>query len=78
MKQNRNVSYLNQNKTKLNYVIKFSWIKCSLFITLYDLFLRVTFVQGLFVVGGDFPFTREFDGWQHLIKEILYCMQKSY
>ena len=33
MKQNRNVSYLNQNKTKLNYVIKFSLIKCSLFIT---------------------------------------------
>ena len=34
MKQNRNVSYLNQNKTKLNYVIKFSLIECSLFITL--------------------------------------------
>ena len=33
MKQNRNVSYLNQNKTKLNYVIKFSLIECSLFIT---------------------------------------------
>ena len=30
MKQNRNVSYLNQNKTKLNYVIKFSLIECSL------------------------------------------------
>ena len=36
MKQNRNVSYLNQNKTKLNYVIKFSLIECSLFITLTD------------------------------------------
>ena len=35
MKQNRNVSYLNQNKTKLNYVIKFSLIECSLFITIY-------------------------------------------
>ena len=34
MKQNRNVSYLNQNKTKLNYVIKFSLIERSLFITL--------------------------------------------
>ena len=34
MKQNRNASYLNQNSTKLNYVIKFSLIKCSLFITL--------------------------------------------
>ena len=33
MKQNRNVSCLNQNKTKLNYVIKFSLIECSLFIT---------------------------------------------
>ena len=33
MQQNRNVSYLNQNKTKLNYVIKFSLIKCSLCIT---------------------------------------------
>ena len=39
MKQNRNVSYLNQNKTKLNYVIKFSLIECSLFITTnYTLF----------------------------------------
>ena len=37
MKQNRNVSYLNQNKTKLNYVIKFSLIKCSLFITITKL-----------------------------------------
>ena len=34
MKQNRNVSYLNQNKTKLNCVIKFSLIECLLFITL--------------------------------------------
>ena len=33
MKLNRNVSYLNQNKSKLNYVIKFSMIECSLFIT---------------------------------------------
>ena len=36
MKQNRNVSYLNQNKTKLNYVIKFSLIECSLFITIFN------------------------------------------
>ena len=35
MKQNRNVSYLNQNKTKLNYVIKFSLIECSLFVTIF-------------------------------------------
>ena len=38
MKQNRNVSYLNQNKTKLNYVIKFSLIECSLFITITPIF----------------------------------------
>ena len=31
MKQNRNVSYWNKNKTKLNYVIKFSLIKSSFF-----------------------------------------------
>ena len=36
MKLNRNVSYLNQNKTKLNYVIKFSLIECSLFITIIE------------------------------------------
>ena len=41
MKQNRNVSYLNQNKTKLNYVIKFSLIECSLFITLFIPYPRV-------------------------------------
>ena len=42
----------------------------------YELFLWAAFVQGLFVVGGDFPFTREFDGRQHLIKEIWCCMKK--
>ena len=44
MKQNRNVSYLNQNKTKLNYVIKFSLIECSLFITL--LLVLIPFLGG--------------------------------
>ena len=41
MKQNRNVSYLNQNKTKLNYVIKFSLIECSLFITIIIIIIVV-------------------------------------
>ena len=45
MKQNRNVYYLNQNKTKLNYVIKFSLIECSLFITHFMLVERQQFLE---------------------------------
>ena len=42
-------------------------------------FLRAAFVQGLFVIGVDFPFTREFDGRQHLIKEIYMVLhEKNY
>ena len=54
------------------------WIMQNFFNVLesYDLFVWAAFVQGLFVVGGDFPFTREFDGRHHLIKEIWCCMKK--
>ena len=42
-------------------------------------FLMAAFVQGLFVIGVDFPFTREFDGRQHLIKEIYMVLhEKNY
>ena len=51
MKQNRNVSYLNQNKTKLNYVIKFSLIKCSLFITSNELVDRAAFIDSVGSLG---------------------------
>ena len=44
--------------------------------SLYYLFLRAAFVQGLFPVGADFPFTCEFFGRQHLIKDIWYRIKK--
>ena len=45
--------------------------------SLYYLFLRAAFVQGLFPVGADFLFNCEFFGRQHLIKDIWYRIKKE-
>ena len=56
MKQNRNVCYLNQNKTKLNYAIKFSLIKCSLFITVPNSTVTLVTRSVPLDFGGTSPF----------------------
>ena len=61
MKQNRNLSYLNQNKTKLNCVIRFSLIKCSLFITDTIVYMAVTNKTDAAILQKDLKLLEEWE-----------------
>ena len=75
------LSVLSENINLISYPnIDVSWSEskqghCQW--SLYYIFLRAAFVQGLFPVGADFLFNCKFFGRQHLIKDIWYRIKKE-